>query len=74
MAKELLLIPWVVTGPNTEISEGQLETALGSDLIDRLTRQTGLSRETLLSRLARILPEAVDNLTPEGRIPSNDKT
>lgn len=65
---------WVVTGPNTEISEGQLETALGSDLIDRLIRQTGLSRETLLSRLARILPEAVDNLTPEGRIPSNDKT
>jgi uncharacterized protein YidB (DUF937 family) len=65
---------WVATGPNSGISEVQLEKALGSDVIDRLTRQTGLSRETLLSRLARILPEAVDNLTPEGRIPSNDKT
>ena len=65
---------WVVTGPNTDISEVQLENSLGSDIIDHLTRKTGLSRETLLSRLARILPEAVDNLTPEGRIPSNDKT
>jgi uncharacterized protein YidB (DUF937 family) len=64
---------WVVIGPNTEISGIQLENALGPDLIDRLTRQTGLSRETLLSRLAQVLPEAVDKLTPEGRIPSNDK-
>jgi uncharacterized protein YidB (DUF937 family) len=65
---------WVVTGPNTDITEVQLENALGPDLIDRLTRKTGLSRETLLSRLAGILPEAVDKLTPEGRIPSNHKT
>ena len=65
---------WVVTGPNTEISEVQLEKALGSDLIDRLTRQTGLSRETLLSRLSQILPEAVDKLTPDGQMPSPRKS
>lgn len=61
---------WVVSGPNPEISETQLEKALGSDLIDGLVQQTGLSRETLLSRLARVLPETVDKLTPEGRLPT----
>ena len=59
---------WVVQGPNRPISDAQLEQALGSDLIERLIKQTGLSREELLSRLAKTLPEAVDKLTPEGRI------
>ena len=59
---------WVVQGPNRPISDTQLEKALGSDLIEGLVKQTGLSREELLSRLAKTLPEAVDKLTPEGRI------
>ena len=61
---------WVVQGPNTTISDIQLEEALGSDLIDGLVKQTGLSRKELLSRLARTLPEAVDKMTPDGRIPA----
>jgi uncharacterized protein YidB (DUF937 family) len=61
---------WVVTGPNTEVNEKQLEKALGSDLIDGLVQQTGLSREKLLSRLAQVLPETIDKLTPDGRLPA----
>jgi uncharacterized protein YidB (DUF937 family) len=60
---------WIEKGPNTEITETQLEKALGSDIIDRLVEQTGLSRETLLARLAQVLPETVDKLTPDGRLP-----
>ena len=61
---------WVGTGANAPIDESQLETALGPDLIDSLTKQTGLSREDLLARLSKVLPEAVDKMTPEGRIPA----
>lgn len=61
---------WVDRGPNTPISDTQLEESLGSDLIDSLVKQTGLNRKELLSRLARTLPEAVDKMTPEGRIPA----
>ena len=61
---------WVATGANSDVSETQLEKVLGSDLIDGLVQQTGLSRETLLSRLASVLPETVDKLTPEGRLPA----
>jgi uncharacterized protein YidB (DUF937 family) len=61
---------WVGTGPNAPVDERQLETSLGGDLIDRLVEQTGLSREELLSRLAKVLPEAVDKMTPEGKLPA----
>jgi uncharacterized protein YidB (DUF937 family) len=61
---------WVERGPNRDVAANELESALGEDTIDALTRQTGLSREELLSRLRTVLPTAVDGLTPEGRLPS----
>jgi uncharacterized protein YidB (DUF937 family) len=35
-----------------------------------LQKQTGLSREEIVARLSKDLPRAVDELTPEGRLPS----
>ena len=61
---------WVKTGPNQALRPDQLEQAIGADALITLTKQTGLSREELLSRLSRDLPEAVDKFTPEGRLPS----
>jgi uncharacterized protein YidB (DUF937 family) len=61
---------WVGTGPNEAVKPSQLESALGSDMIDNLVKQTGLSRQDLLDRLASILPEAVDKLTPAGKLPA----
>lgn len=61
---------WIVDGPNTTINDAQLERAIGRDMIDSLTKQTGLSRQDLLSRLAKTLPDVVDKLTPEGRLPA----
>lgn len=61
---------WVSKGPNRPIDDGQLSNALGDDLIDRLVQQTGLSRQELLSRLSKVLPEAVDRMTPDGRLPA----
>ena len=62
---------WVRTGPNQPVSPSQLEQALGEDDLRELSEKTGLSRQELLTRLARTLPEAVDQYTPDGRIPSN---
>lgn len=61
---------WIGTGPNREVAPQQLEQAIGRDVLDTLTQQTGLSREEILSRLSRELPHAVDRYTPEGRLPS----
>jgi len=65
---------WVQTGPNKEIGEPQLGEALGNDTLDQLAKQTGLSRDELLSRLKTVLPTAVDKLTPQGRLPTEEET
>ena len=61
---------WVGTGPNQQIAPPKLEEAIGPDVLDTLSKQTGLSREELLARLSRELPDAVDKYTPQGRLPT----
>ena len=61
---------WVKTGPNKQCTAAQLEKAIGPEVLETLTKQTGFSREELVSRLCRELPDAVDKYTPGGRIPS----
>jgi uncharacterized protein YidB (DUF937 family) len=61
---------WINSGPNKDISPPQLKQAIGSDVLEKLEQQTGLSQEELLARLSRELPAAVDKYTPEGRLPA----
>ena len=61
---------WVNTGPNQQVAPQQLEQAIGPDVLNTLSQQTGLSREELLARLTQVLPDAVDKFTPKGRLPT----
>ena len=61
---------WVGSGPNQQIAPPQLEQAIGPDVLNTLSKQTGLSREDLLVRLSRELPDAVNKYTPQGRLPT----
>ena len=64
---------WVKTGPNQPLGPDQLEQAIGPDVLNTLSQHTGLSRDELLSRLTRELPDAVDKFTPEGRLPTEEE-
>jgi uncharacterized protein YidB (DUF937 family) len=64
---------WVGTGQNQDISENDLAKSIGNDDIDALTRHTGLPRDELLAGLRRELPGAIDELTPDGRVPSGQE-
>jgi uncharacterized protein YidB (DUF937 family) len=61
---------WVGRGPNEDIAPGDLASALGTDTLDTLSRQTGMGRDELLAGLSQHLPELVDQLTPDGRLPT----
>ena len=61
---------WVNTGPNQPCTADQLERAIGPEVLDTLSKQTGLSRGELITRLCRELPDAVDKYTPQGRVPT----
>jgi len=61
---------WVGKGANQDVTADQTASALGPDIIDTLVKQTGLTREELLTRLSQILPHAVDSMTPDGKLPA----
>lgn len=60
---------WVGAGENSPVEARDLEDVLGEDTITELSQKTGLSRSELLDRLAVTLPEAVNQWTPNGRLP-----
>jgi uncharacterized protein YidB (DUF937 family) len=63
---------WVREGPNEGLTPSQVEEAVGSDNIEELARRTGLSRSELLERLATNIPETVDRVTPDGKLPPTE--
>ena len=64
---------WVGPGQNKPIAPGDLAKALGADQINGLMSQTGLSRDELLSGLSQQLPDVINHLTPDGRLPTDNE-
>jgi uncharacterized protein YidB (DUF937 family) len=64
---------WVAKGDNAPIAPPDLEQVLGEEKIAWLMRETNMSREELLAGLSKELPDAVDKLTPDGRVPTEQE-
>src|SRR5262249_32558657 len=64
---------WVGTGPNEDIAPQDLAHALGPHKLNRLSKQAGRGREELLAGLSQNLPDLVDQLTPKGRLPTEEE-
>jgi uncharacterized protein YidB (DUF937 family) len=64
---------WVSPGPNKQIAPGDLANALGADQINSLMSQSGMSRDELLAGLSQHLPDVINHLTPNGRLPTEDE-
>ena len=64
---------WIGAGQNQEIAPSDLEHALGSDTIETIAQQTGLTRSELLAGLSEHLPDLIDQLTPHGRLPTEQE-
>jgi OmpA-OmpF porin, OOP family len=61
---------WVSRGSNTPITTEQLERAIGSDTINRISSNVGIARAAAASAMAYMIPRVVDLLSPEGVVPS----
>ncbi len=60
---------WVGTGENLPISPDQVHQALGSDTIQQLAAKLGIPPDQLAAKLSEILPQAIDKMTPGGKLP-----
>jgi uncharacterized protein YidB (DUF937 family) len=61
---------WISQGENQPVTEGQLQNALGSDVVSGLAQKLGINAATLLPMLATLLPMLIDRLTPRGQAPA----
>ncbi len=69
-----IISSWISTGKNLPISADQIQHGLGEDQIRRFSDASGLSTDETKSKLAELLPDLIDKLTPEGRIPEGGLT
>ena len=60
---------WVGNGPNQPVSPQQLQGVLGDDRVQSMSSQAGMQPQDFLSQLAQHLPNAVNGMTPNGRLP-----
>ena len=63
---------WISTGQNLPISPEQVLQILGKGQIQQFSKQSGTSNEDITSGLASLLPDLINKLTPEGKIPESD--
>jgi len=64
---------WVGTGKNQPLSPDAVGQIFGRDGLDAIARQAGLSTQDAADGLARLLPEVVDHLTPQGQVPGPEQ-
>jgi len=62
---------WISSGVNSEISNEQLESALGADTLTGISNQIGTEYETTVSAAAFIIPRVINALTPGGVLPED---
>lgn len=62
---------WVGTGQNMAVSPERLENVLGRDAIGQMASKLGMSQKDMCGGLANVLPELVNQMTPQGKIPAN---
>jgi uncharacterized protein YidB (DUF937 family) len=64
---------WVSKGDNVPVTPKDVENTFGPDIIDQIAQQFGMDRNELLKGLSQMLPQVVDQLTPDGRLPTEQE-
>ena len=67
-----IMSSWIGKGENLPISPEQILQVLGSGQLQQMASNLGVSSEEASSGLAEMLPQIVDQLTPDGSLPSED--
>jgi uncharacterized protein YidB (DUF937 family) len=63
---------WVGAGENKAVDANQLQSALGANLLEPVASKLGMTSEQAAGLLAAALPQIINQLTPNGKVESND--
>ena len=61
---------WISKGTNLPVVGPQIEKALGNDVVAGIAAKLGITTTQAADELAQAVPEVVDEMTPDGELPS----
>jgi uncharacterized protein YidB (DUF937 family) len=64
---------WVSQRPNEPVSGADMRVGLGEDQVRQFASDAGLDEDEAADVLAKVVPEVVNGLTPNGELPSDDQ-
>ena len=62
---------WVSSGQNKPVSGGDMKVVLGEQEVKQVAEQAGIPEDEAADVLAKVVPEVVNGLTPNGQVPSD---
>lgn len=65
---------WISTDKNRDIPTPQLQDVLGQERIREVANEAGVTETEAADGLAEVLPQLVDKLTPDGKLPENNSS
>ncbi len=63
---------WVGTDKNLPISPDQVQDVLGTDTVKDIASKLGMDTNAVTGQLSNLLPDVVNKLSPDGKIPEGD--
>jgi len=64
---------WVSAGGNEPVDAADIKEALDDQELSKIAKQLGVSEDEAAEAVAHVLPDIVDQATPDGRLPKDDE-
>lgn len=64
---------WVATGPNEPADADDIKAALDERELAEIAQRLGVSEDEAAEAVAQVLPDVVDQATPDGELPDDDE-
>ena len=64
---------WVGTGANEPVGADDVKGAIDDEELDRIAQQLGVSRDEAAEAVAQVLPDVVDQASPDGQLPDDEE-
>jgi uncharacterized protein YidB (DUF937 family) len=63
---------WIGTGDNQSVSGEQIKQVVDPDALQRMSEKTGMQPDQVCDHVAQVLPQLMDQATPQGTMPSGE--
>ncbi len=64
---------WLSRGPNEPVDAAEIRAALDDRELAQIAEKLGVSEDEAADAVAQVLPDLVDQATPEGALPANEE-